>query len=232
MIKRSSDKKDIEVSVVQSKKSNELLIIFTRYPKIGKTKTRLIPFLGAKKAAELQRAMAEYIFGQCLKLHENRSSQIDVYFEGGEQNEVRGWVPGNMGCFQQRGEDLGERMKNALHDNFFRCNVERILLVGADCPHITPEILNQGYDMLQERDLVLGPASDGGYYLIGLKRPASFLFENIEWGTERVLDQTIVQAEREGLTWGTLPTLTDIDKADDLPQLRNFGKPFAEFFMN
>ena len=198
----------------------EMLIVFTRFPQPGKTKTRLIPALGAARAAELQKMMADYTLAQCCELASKRDLAIAVHYEGGDERGLRGWIPSSMVCLPQSRGTLGERLRYSFASSF-AAGLEHVILVGSDCPFLTPEILASGFDLLQNNDLVLGPAYDGGYYLIGLSRPEHSLWVDIDWGTANVLQQTIEIARKKKMTLALLPPLADIDRPRDLHYLHD-----------
>ncbi|MEL6495436.1 MAG: TIGR04282 family arsenosugar biosynthesis glycosyltransferase [Cyanobacteria bacterium J06623_7] len=193
----------------------ETLIIFSRYPEPGKTKTRMIPALGAVGAADLQRQMTEHTLKTAIALSESREVAIEVYFAGGNLELMREWL-GTGEYVPQAEGDLGEKMKSAF-EKAFVAGRERVVIIGIDCPDLDRQILTQAFATLKHQDLVLGTAADGGYYLIGLNRPVTELFEGITWGTERVLAQTQDIAARLGLNVGYLATLSDVDRPEDLP---------------
>ena len=205
----------------------EILIVFTRFPQPGQTKTRLIPALGAARAAELQKTMADYTFAQCCELANRRGLSVAVHYEGGDERAMRRWIPSSMICLPQSKGSLGERLAHSFASSF-TARLEHIIIVGSVCPFLTPEILANGFDLLQNHDLVLGPAYDGGYYLIGLSKVEHLLWANIDWGTDKVLQQTIEIARKRGMTLALLPTLADIDRPEDLPNLlaSGFGMHF------
>ncbi|WP_066425601.1 TIGR04282 family arsenosugar biosynthesis glycosyltransferase [Anabaena sp. 4-3] len=193
--------------------TNQHLIIFTRYPEPGKTKTRLIPALGSVGAANLQREMTEYTISQALELQEGIS--IEVRFAGGNLQLMQEWLGSGL-LYQCQGDgDLGVRMGRSLADAF-QHNAQTVVIIGTDCPEANDQILAQAFTQLQTFDLVLGPAIDGGYYLIGLRRYIPELFCNIDWGTSQVLQQTIDIANQLHISYFYLPTLADIDRREDL----------------
>jgi hypothetical protein len=213
--------------MAQADLSREMLIVFTRFPQPGQTKTRLIPALGMTGAANLQRMMAEYTFAQCCELANKRNLSIAVHYEGGNEQELQRWIPASMICQPQSKGSLGERLAHSFASSF-HAGMEHVIIVGSDCPFLTPEILASGFDLLQESDLVLGPAYDGGYYLIGLSKADHLLWADIDWGTAKVLSQTIEIARKKGLALALLPTLADIDRPEDLQNLH--GSSFALHF--
>lgn len=191
----------------------EHLVIFTRYPEPGKAKTRLIPVLGANQAAQLQRQMTEYTLLQ-VSLGD-RSLTVEVRFADGNLELMQQWLGDHLD-YQPQGEgDLGEKIKRALAAAFARGS-QRVVTIGTDCPGITAELLATAFDQLHEYDLVLGPAIDGGYYLIGVNRLIAELFQDIFWGSSTVLQQTQAIAQNLNLSVALLPVLADVDRPEDL----------------
>ena len=194
---------------------NESLIIFSRYPEPGKTKTRMIPALGATGAAELQRQMTEHTLNNAQQLLSSRDLIIEVHFTGGSQQLMTAWLGRNLHYVPQVSGDLGQKMCSGF-DRAFNMGNQRVLIIGIDCPGIDQVILNEAFNSLQNHDLVLGIAEDGGYYLIGLNRPVPQLFHNITWGTGQVLNQTKNIAQQLKLDIHYLTTLSDVDRPEDL----------------
>ncbi len=193
----------------------ETLIVFTRYPEPGKTKTRMIPALGAEGAANLQRQLTEHTLKQVKKLQSSRSVSLEFHFAGGNQQLMREWLGENLTYYPQQTGDLGERMNSAFAQAF-AAGINRVVTIGIDCPDIDESLLNQAFELLKQKDLVLGSAEDGGYYLIGLSRLIPELFVGIDWGSDRVLRQTTNIANKLGLEFDYLTTLNDIDRPEDL----------------
>lgn len=192
------------------------LIVFTRYPQVGQTKTRLIPALGATGAAQLQRQMTEYLIERLRPFCMARSLHLAVHFAGGSQSEVRAWLGTDVALTPQCSGSLGERLIHALTQTF-REGKQRAIAIGSDCPAISGRELDQSLSLLNSCDVVLGPAADGGYYLIAIKAMHRCLFEGIPWGTERVLEVTEAIALRQNLSVSLLDVLSDIDRPEDLP---------------
>ncbi|MEB3310653.1 MAG: TIGR04282 family arsenosugar biosynthesis glycosyltransferase [Snowella sp.] len=214
--------------------SQQRLILFTRYPVPGQTKTRLIPLLGTEGAAQLQRQMTEFTLVNLYPLWQSANVEIFVYYSGGDRDLIRAWLdpviePLNHPLTRLNGEltsnhlryqeqetgDLGQRMQGAFADAF-RAGIERVVIIGTDCPGLTPALIQEALTALNNDEVVLGPAKDGGYYLIGLNRPLPMLFQNIPWGSDRVFAQTQAILEQHHLTYYVLKTLTDIDRPEDL----------------
>ncbi|NEP43068.1 MAG: glycosyltransferase [Okeania sp. SIO2H7] len=192
-----------------------LLIIFTRYPEAGKTKTRLIPALGAEGAADFQRRMTEETVTKVGQLVAVCPLSLEVRFAGGNLALMESWLGSDLSYKEQGSGDLGDRMKLAFQ-TAFNSGIKRAVIIGIDCPGLNVEILQQAFEKLEENDLVLGPAEDGGYYLIGLRRLIPELFRGINWGTDRVREQTVAIAQSLHLAISYLPQLPDIDRPEDL----------------
>lgn len=200
------------------------LLIFTRYPEPGRSKTRLIPFLGAEGAAQLHRQMAAHTLHQARSLTEEISEplEITVWFTGGDFALMKTWLGSGITYQMQPAGDLGHRLLSAL-EHHFQHNAHPALVIGSDCPALTVPILIQALDALADHDLVLGPAEDGGYYLIGMKEVIPRLFANISWSSEQVLGESLAIAQQLGLSTALLPQLTDIDRPADLHRLPQAG---------
>jgi rSAM/selenodomain-associated transferase 1 len=199
--------------------SPDVLTIFTRYPQPGRTKTRLIPALGAEGAAQLQREMTEHALQVASEFADETSASVQVRFADGTRSQMRDWL-GDGPVYRKQGPgDLGRRMQRTF-EQAFRSGTRRLVLIGTDCPDISTEVLGDAFDQLEENDLVLGPATDGGYYLIGLRQatvqhlPA--LFDDMPWGADTVLEQTLARAKRHALATADVATLSDVDRPEDL----------------
>lgn len=164
--------------------------------------------------------MSEALLSEAAKLTSMRPLSVEIRFDGGDREKFAEWLAGDFIYAPQGSGDLGIRMGRSIEDAF-NAGVKSAVLVGADIPDLTARILNQAFELLKENDLVIGPAKDGGYYLIGIhnspRRPkTSKLFSNMEWGTKRVLKKTLKVAKREGYKFVRLPTLRDVDRPNDL----------------
>ncbi len=201
----------------------ERLIIFTRYPEAGNVKTRLIPALGPAGAAELYRQMAEWTLVQAKQLQCQRSLQVEIRFVGGNPKLMQDWLGKELIYTPQGDGDLGERMARSLQSAFDE-SIHRAVIIGTDCLELDAQVLEKAFQSLEQHDLVLGPATDGGYYLIGLRQPVPELFKSIAWSTSLVLQQTVKCAQKLGLAIAYLPTLSDIDTPEDLHQVETFRR--------
>jgi rSAM/selenodomain-associated transferase 1 len=192
---------------MQSKKK---LIIFTRFPEPGKTKTRLIPHLGAEGAAQLQKEMTEHVVRQARRT----DTEIEIRYTGGAVEQMRDWLGADLRYVEQGGGDLGERMQRAFSEQF-DSGADRVVIVGSDCPSNGWKNMQSAFQRLDAADCVIGPATDGGYYLIGLGKTAPQLFQGMDWGGEKVLEQALAAAA--SLSVSKLKPLGDVDLPEDIP---------------
>ncbi len=188
------------------------LIIFTRYPEAGQVKTRLIPALGEKGAALLHRRMVEHTMTRVSSL----KGEVEVHFTGGSHDLMEGWLGNQLLYRRQEGGCLGERLHNSMAEAFAE-NKKKVVVIGTDCPGLTANHVEKAFRLLDRSDLVLGPAYDGGYYLIGLNKHVKELFQDITWSSSLVYRQTIKAAEQVNLQTAELEKLADIDCPADLP---------------
>ena len=169
----------------------------------------------------LQRQMTEHTLRQAEQLIQLEPIALEIWFAGSSETEthdraqMQQWL-GAWSYQAQSAGDLGDRMAHAFQTAFAK-GVERVVIIGSDCPQLDPDRLSQAFRSLQTHDLVLGEATDGGYYLIGLRQFVADLFVGIDWSTERVLSQTLEIAHQKTLSIAILEPLTDIDRPEDLP---------------
>ncbi len=194
--------------------SAERLIVFGRYPEPGRTKTRLVTALGALGAADLQRRLTENTVRAARTLARRRRMRVEFRFSGGSPRQVRRWLGPNLEVAQQAAGDLGRRMESAVREAL-GAGAARVVLVGTDVPGLTPDHLREAFEALSGNDLVLGPSTDGGYWLVGMKRPAG-IFGDIPWGTGEVLERTLALARAQGATVHCLAPQSDLDTPADL----------------
>jgi hypothetical protein len=195
--------------------TRERLIVFSRYPEPGKTKTRLIPVLGAEGAATLQRKMTEDTLAELKKLQTFYPLSVEVHFAGGNEQLMQDWLGSSLIYQRQSEGDIGYRMASAFQSSF-EAGMNAVVIIGTDCPDLNAQLLAQAFQSLHQHDLVLGPAQDGGYYLIGLRRLIPELFTGIRWSTAEVLQQTQSIAQKIELAVAYLPLLSDVDRPEDL----------------
>ncbi|MBI1310063.1 DUF2064 domain-containing protein [bacterium] len=198
----------------------------TRIPKAGRVKTRLIPALGAEGAAKLHAAL----LANTLRLAERHSSQrsdvdVDVRFTGQNSESSDAGHCSKAVWLEQHEGDLGERMHGAISTAIDE-GAQAVTVIGTDCPQLSTETLDRTWNLLEQHDVVLGPADDGGYYLLAVKQPDARLFERVTWGTGQVLGQTLDRCRELGKSVGLLPPLSDIDVAENLIVCRRIGSGF------
>ncbi len=196
------------------------LLLFTRFPEPGKVKSRLIGKLGAEGAAHLHSLMTRHILDRISPTLLQQGIRPCIFYSGATKAQMHQWLGNDFVFYSQQGNTLGERMRHAFN-RILDEGAERILLIGSDCPDIDPTILQSGFAALAMHELVLGPAYDGGYYLMGLqkksrKKAPTCLFKTIRWGTDSVLQQTRQLAEENGISCAMLSQLHDIDRPKDL----------------
>jgi rSAM/selenodomain-associated transferase 1 len=202
------------------------LLLFTRYPEAGRTKTRLIPVLGAEGAARLQRVLTEKIAVQVNILAKKSGIPTIVCYCGGNKAKMTAWL-GPLNYMRQTDGDLGRRMQAAFA-HAFTGGAKKAVLIGSDIPEISAVLLAEAFAALDSAKVVLGPSRDGGYYLVGMQAGAAgelypLLFKNMAWSTPEVFAQTGRRLENAAIPAAILPTLGDIDTPDDLPFARAQG---------
>lgn len=195
------------------------LIVFVKYPEPGKVKTRLAKFIGFERAAELYREFAATTFQNSDGLA--HAARFAAFTPWDKKAELRAMFPGEREWLAQHAApDLGVRLRHAIA-HVLDLGYRRVLTIGTDSPTLPVAYLEEAAEKLEEHDLVLGPAEDGGYYLIGVKEAPHALFEGIEWSTEKVLAQTLARAQALKLSVHLLPEWYDVD---DLVTLEKFYK--------
>jgi uncharacterized protein len=210
--------------IMKTQQASEQIIVFTRCPVPGQVKTRLIPALGAKGAAELHRRLTEHTIRQGGAFRQQRPEVgLEIRFTGGSREQLQRWLPAGRPAEQAEG-DLGARLSLAFADAFAR-GLRRVVAVGSDCPALSPPILAETFARLHDHDLILGPAADGGYYLIGLRLVAAELFTDIPWGTSAVLAETLKRAAAGFISVSLLEALADVDRPEDLAHLGDYSHP-------
>lgn len=194
------------------------LIVFARTPETGRVKTRLIPVLGETGATEFYRRMLQHTINSLAKarLCNMRidclpDTQHGVFTDLQQRHKLE--------LYRQMGESLGERMANSLRSALSQ--YQQAIIIGTDVPSLTPAYIRQAIEALSgDVDVVLGPAQDGGYVLIGMKHYDKALFKGVDWGTEQVLQQTLDRAQNQNLQVHLLPALWDVDEPTDLDKIR------------
>ena len=219
------------------------LAVMTKAPQAGRVKTRLVPPLTPEEAAELNKCFlrdtAVAISSACSRRPMGGANKMDrqerashseaatasaiaVYTPVGAESAYTEILPADFRLLPQRGDKFGERLYFAAED-LFKCGFESVCLIDSDSPTVSAENFAEAVELLSttEDRVVLGPSDDGGYYLIGVKKLHRHLFEQIDWSTERVLNQTIQRATEIGLDVKLLPTGYDVDDGASLRRLCN-----------
>ncbi len=189
------------------------LVIMARYPAVGKVKTRLARTIGAQRACDLYQAFLR---------------DLGHRFSGGRRELIWAFHPpesdfaarigATARCLPQAGNGLAQRMHNCFR-RLCAEGYEKVILIGADAPHVHDEWLDQAERALDSADVVLGPSDDGGYYLIAMRQPHD-VFTGIAMSTARVLAETVAKAEAAALKIALLTQTFDVDEAEDLARLR------------
>jgi uncharacterized protein len=192
----------------------DALAVFIKAPVPGLCKTRLSPPLSAEQAAALYRAFCADVLAAAAKTR----AEAWIAYQPHETFPTPAWA-GPQPYFLQRGVLLGEKLSGAF-ETLSAKGYHRVVVIGSDAPSLPAARLQEAFRALEARDAVFGPADDGGYYLVGLRRPRPALFEGISWSTDRVMTETRRALEREGLSAAFLPAHYDADTVADLRRLR------------
>jgi len=189
---------------------SQKLIVFVRAPRLGEVKTRLAEAIGKEAALSAYRVLVDQLLEnlECLQNVELR------FTPDAGRAELVPWLRPGWALMPQGEGDLGERLGRAFQESFAEDN-QQVVIIGSDCPDVSVTDIESAWRELLTHDVVLGPASDGGYWLIGLRRPEPSLFENVPWSTASVLETTLNRVRNAGLTFHCLRELTDIDTAED-----------------
>ncbi len=190
------------------------LVIFLRLPESGEVKTRLAETMGNEAATQFYRQCAEHLLREAEKLPSSIAKHI-YYTPEKDRENVQCWAGMRFRLRPQVGGDLGERLKAAFRDQFQR-GAKRVIIVATDVPDLSSSDIEEAVFALNGADLVIGPSTDGGYYLIGMTESQPALFDHISWSTQIVYEQTLAVANELELKIYTLRSLDDIDTEDDL----------------
>ena len=193
---------------------SKALLIFVKNAIRGQVKTRLAATVGDE--------LAMHVYQQLLEHTRKVSQVVDVdkyvYYADFIAKEDT-WSNSHFQKRVQKGNDLGDRMQHAF-SCAFENGYEHVIIIGSDCPGIDEKILEVAFSYLKNYDVVIGPANDGGYYLLGMKKFYPQLFNNIAWSTTAVLNQTIAKCRELGIMYTALPLLHDVDEEKDLIHLK------------
>jgi rSAM/selenodomain-associated transferase 1 len=197
-------------------KRGPALVVFARNPVQGRVKTRLAAAIGSAEAWRVYLRLLNRTLSTAAGL---AGIEISVWLDQGPPNEHCQKMLQRYGLpwHPQSGNDLGERMRDAINRSLK--DHSQIVLIGSDCPELDATYLARAFDALDRVDVVLGPANDGGYVLIGARRPIDSLFDDVPWGSDQVLARTLSRLGSANLSHHLLPALRDIDKPADLEYL-------------
>ena len=196
--------------------TQDALIIFVKNLIDGQVKTRLAATLSNEEAMDIYKQLLQ----KAHRTVEPFETDKIIFYSDFIADDI--WENNLFQKKIQEGNDLGARMKNAFkslsaaHAGSFTSGYEKVVIIGTDCPGINETILKDAFAKLENHDIVIGPATDGGYYLLGMKKEHPYLFQNIGWSTEVVLKQTIDRCDIHQVSYFLLPELSDIDEEKDL----------------
>jgi rSAM/selenodomain-associated transferase 1 len=188
--------------------TKNLVLIFTRNPELGKVKTRLAKSVGNETALEIYK----FLLNKTKEVTQNLDCNKAVYYSVKvRENDI--WDENSYQKHQQEGIDLGIRMQHAFK-NSFDTGYKKVIIVGSDLYDLTPNHINEAFNKLDTNDVVIGPAEDGGYYLLGMKTLHPNIFENKDWGTSSVRKDTLKDLQEVNVH--LLDELNDVDVIEDI----------------
>lgn len=188
--------------------SKNLIIVFTRNPELGKVKTRLAKTIGNQSALNIYNYLLKHTEQTIRNIHCDKAVFYSVKIR---ENDI--WDSNIYQKLQQKGKDLGARMSNAFK-YAFENNYKKVIIIGSDLFDLKPQHILTALNKLDKHDIVIGPAQDGGYYLLGMKKKYSRIFENKAWGTSTILKDTLKDLQH--LDVFLLEELIDIDTFEDI----------------
>ena len=190
------------------------LIIFIKKPEAGKVKTRLAKDVGNENALTIYKHLLAHT---CKIAIEVKANRLLFYAEKISQRDD--WPETDFKKFVQQGDDLGQRMLNAFENAFL--NSQKVIIIGSDCMKLNPDIIEKAFLELNNNDFVIGPANDGGYYLLGMKYAEQSFFQGKAWSTSTVFGDTVADISNLSKSLFILPLLSDVDTIADLsPELK------------
>ena len=196
--------------------SKNLVLIFTRNPELGKVKTRLAKAIGDEAALEIYKFLLKHT--QKVTQHEPFDKAV-YYSVEIRDNDL--WDENIYQKFTQKGNELGERMQNAF-EQAFKNHYQKVVIIGSDLYDLKASHIHAAFKQLDANDVVIGPAEDGGYYLLGLKKTCPKIFKHKTWGTSSVLQDTL--QDLENVSVHLLETLNDIDVFEDIKNISIFDQ--------
>lgn len=189
---------------------NPALIIFIKNPVKGRVKTRLAASIGDERALAVYLQLLSLTRDAALEAQCTRLLFYSDFIPAADE-----WAQAHFHKFVQRGADLGARMKAAFAQAF-ESGYGPVAIIGSDCPELSPHLINSAFEQLLSNDFVLGPAHDGGYYLLGMRRFSALPFDDIKWSTDEVLSETLRRIEASSSSFTLLPVCTDVDTIEEL----------------
>jgi rSAM/selenodomain-associated transferase 1 len=197
--------------------SHRALLVFVRAPEPGSVKTRLAAAIGNDAALRIYRRLAEHTLREAAALA-GEAVQVRVHHTPAQAGDaVRAWMGAGPVYLPQAEGDLGARMEDAFARAFAE-GADQVVIVGSDLPELSAGLLRRAFDLLDAHPAVLGPARDGGYYLLGLAHPVPGIFGGIAWSTAEVLAATLARFRAAGIEPAMLEALADVDEVGDLPE--------------
>lgn len=196
--------------------SENILIIFIKYPQAGFVKTRLAKEIGKVKAGLVYRLFVETILA---RTKDKSFKRIIFYTPTHKRKDVQEWLGSNLYLYPQKGRDLGEKLSGAF-EFAFKNGAKRVVVIGTDSPTLNKKVIRAAFERLRTTPCVLGPSFDGGYYLLGLASFYRQIFQHIEWGSDKVFRQTLESLKKLKIKFSLLDEDLDIDNINDLMSLR------------
>ncbi len=196
--------------------SENLLIVFIKNPDLRKVKTRLAKSIGQAQALKVY----DMLLSHTLNISQHLPCDKAVFYsertEPGDQ-----WAQSGFMQYIQEGDDLGEKMYNAFRYAFHR-DYRSAVIIGSDCLELSGSVINSAFRSLMSSDVVIGPATDGGYYLLGMNKLHDEIFVNKSWSSPYLLEETLISISRLNLSLKLMETLSDIDDINDLQKYQHF----------
>ncbi|HVH12616.1 MAG TPA: TIGR04282 family arsenosugar biosynthesis glycosyltransferase [Longimicrobium sp.] len=207
----------VDTPVPARSKPSRAILVFVRAPEAGAVKTRLAAAIGDDAALRIYRRLAEHTVCEAAALDADGVQLRLQYTPADAGDDVRGWLGARAFYLPQAEGDLGARMEDAFA-RAFADGADQVVIVGSDLPEMSAALLRQAFALLDAHPAVLGPARDGGYYLLGLTRPVGGVFDGIAWSTPDVLAATIKRFHAAGIEPALLDELGDVDEVEDVPE--------------
>jgi rSAM/selenodomain-associated transferase 1 len=195
---------------------DKVLLVFQKNPELGKVKTRLAVSMGQETALDIYLKL----IGHTKTIIDPISAEKQIWYSSWVEHDDN-WDLADYNKFTQRGEGLGNRMMHSFDFAFKDPNNKRVIIIGTDCVEITTAIINDAFESLETHDFVIGPANDGGYYLLGMNSYYPNVFEGVEWSTATVCNTTIEKIKSLNKSVHLLPTLSDVDNEEDWNNVKN-----------